>query len=102
MTYTVATMPVPAAVWEMIRAKLKEAGYSHAIDEREGTLDMTHIALVQEKLSQKPANAHEQDARDMLRALRGSGALKDSGGRADDLFVAVWVESRRRNGEVSD
>lgn len=57
MTYTVATMPVPAAVWEMIRAKLKEAGYSHAIDEREGTLDMTHIALVRERPEESAGDA---------------------------------------------
>lgn len=43
MTYTVVTMEVPAEFYDLVYAKLKAAGYDHAIDDDK--LDMTHIAL---------------------------------------------------------
>jgi hypothetical protein len=39
-------MEVPKEVWKLIRIKLRDAGYDHAIDNDEGTLDMHGIALV--------------------------------------------------------
>jgi hypothetical protein len=48
MTYTIATMPVPRAVWDLIRQKLADAGYQHAIDDDAGVLDLTHVGLVPE------------------------------------------------------
>ncbi len=45
-THTLAVMHLPADVVELIRGKLAEAGYDHAIDEDDGLLlDMTGIGL---------------------------------------------------------
>lgn len=45
-THTLAVMHLPADVVELIRGKLEEAGYDHAIDEHDGLqLDMTGIAI---------------------------------------------------------
>ena len=60
MTYTVVEMEVSKATFDEVHAKLKDAGYDHAIDsEKYGDhiipvfLDMTHIALVLEKSERK-------------------------------------------------
>lgn len=45
MTHTLATMEVSAEAFAEIKSKLEAAGYDHAIDMREGHLDMTGIAL---------------------------------------------------------
>lgn len=47
-TYTIALLGVPADVHARIRQQLLEAGYDHAVDDRDGILDMTHIGLVVE------------------------------------------------------
>lgn len=48
MTYTCALMEVSDAAWTEIEAKLRAAGYGHAIVEtsKGKMLDMTHIGLV--------------------------------------------------------
>lgn len=49
-THTLAVMQLPADVVELIRGKLAEAGYDHAIDEDDGLLlDMTGIGLAIEE-----------------------------------------------------
>lgn len=45
MTYTVATLEVPAAMYAFVLGQLNEAGYQHAIDAENGLIDMTHIAI---------------------------------------------------------
>jgi hypothetical protein len=47
-THTYVTMDVPKAVYDIIREKLLAAGYEHAVDDREGELDMHGIALTRE------------------------------------------------------
>jgi hypothetical protein len=44
-THTLAVLEVSAEAFAEIKAKLEAAGYEHAIDMREGTIDMTGIAL---------------------------------------------------------
>jgi hypothetical protein len=61
MTYTVVTMEVPPEFYDMVRQKLKDAGYDHAIDDKEGILDMTHIALVREEFF-CASHQHTRDA----------------------------------------
>lgn len=46
MAYTIALLGVPADVHARIRQQLLDAGYAHAVDDRDGILDMTHIGLV--------------------------------------------------------
>lgn len=48
-THTYAMLPVPEAVYRVIRAKLEEHGYEHAIDD-DGELDMHGIAIVSEEV----------------------------------------------------
>jgi hypothetical protein len=51
MTYTYVELEVSAATYDEIALKLREAGYTHAFDERrEGppAIDMHGIALVKE------------------------------------------------------
>lgn len=43
MSYTLARLRIPAAVHELIAAKLRAAGYDHVF--HGGTIDMTHIGL---------------------------------------------------------
>jgi len=45
MTYTVATMKLSQRAYGEILAKLRAAGYGHAIGE-DGMLDMTHIGIL--------------------------------------------------------
>lgn len=45
MTYTVAIMEVPAAIYGFVWHALKAAGYDSAIDDKHLMLDMTHIGL---------------------------------------------------------
>ena len=49
MTYTHANLEVSESAYEEIRAKLLEADYRHAIDEKEHCIDMHGIALVKEQ-----------------------------------------------------
>lgn len=56
MTYTVATMPVPLELFSVVRQKLIDAGYQHAVDDADGVLDMTHIGLVRDE-SQPPTGS---------------------------------------------
>lgn len=54
MTHTYALLPVPAAMFELVKAKLLDAGYQHAVHpSRDGhseaeVLDMHGLALVAE------------------------------------------------------
>lgn len=43
MTYTLARLPIPRPLWDLIAAKLRAAGYDHVF--HEGMIDMTHIGL---------------------------------------------------------
>lgn len=45
-TYTVATLEVPANVWEFVAQKLREAGYDHVFSLDGKMIDMTGIGLV--------------------------------------------------------
>lgn len=47
-THTIVTMDVPAALYDLVRQKLLDAGYGHAVDDREGELDMHGVALTRE------------------------------------------------------
>jgi hypothetical protein len=48
-TYTTAIMEVPADLFEIVRGKLLAAGYDHAVDDRDGTLDLHGISFMTEK-----------------------------------------------------
>jgi hypothetical protein len=48
MTHTYATMEVSEATFKEIEAKLRAAGYDHALMDLGSTLDMHGIALVRE------------------------------------------------------
>jgi len=48
-TYTVAELEVSEDIWTTIWSKLVDAGYEHCIDEDNGCIDMSGIALVMEK-----------------------------------------------------
>lgn len=67
MTYTLAGMEVPKFVHALIRKLLLEAGYDHAVDDREGVLDMTHIGLTA---------AEGPDALDEMRAAKDGAYLE--------------------------
>jgi len=45
-THTYAIMEVPSELYDLVRQKLLDAGYAHAVDDRDGELDMQGIALV--------------------------------------------------------
>lgn len=45
-THTYAALEVSAAAYDEIAAKLRAADYDHAIDDEEGAIDMSGIALV--------------------------------------------------------
>lgn len=45
-THTYVTMDVPAELRALVRQKLLDAGYDHAVDDKAGELDMHGIALV--------------------------------------------------------
>jgi hypothetical protein len=47
-THSYVTMAVPSEVYELVRQKLLDAGYEHAVDDKEGELDMHGIALTKE------------------------------------------------------
>jgi len=51
-TRTYALMSVPRAMFDLVRGKLQEAGYDHAIDD--DSLDMHGIALVVEEAPARP------------------------------------------------
>ena len=44
-THTYVTMAVPPEVYELVRRNLLDAGYEHAVDDKQGELDMHGIAL---------------------------------------------------------
>lgn len=67
MTYTLAGMEVPKFVHALIRKLLLDAGYDHAVDDREGVLDMTHIGLTA---------AEGPDALDEMRAAKDGAYLE--------------------------
>lgn len=52
MTYTVGKLPVPTAIYVWIREQLLAAGYDGAVDDVNGMLDMTHIALADDGASE--------------------------------------------------
>jgi hypothetical protein len=45
-THTYVTMDVPKVFYDLVREKLLAAGYDHAVDDKEGELDMHGLALV--------------------------------------------------------
>lgn len=47
-THTFALVDVPPEFYALVRQKLLDAGYDHAVDDKEGTLDMHGLALVKE------------------------------------------------------
>jgi hypothetical protein len=47
-TRTYVTMDVPPELYDLVRQKLLDAGYGHAVDDKEGELDMHGIALVKQ------------------------------------------------------
>lgn len=55
MSYTLARLPVPAAVWDLIADKLRAAGYDHVF--HGGTIDLTHIGLEVEPPRSGPLTA---------------------------------------------
>ena len=50
-TYTTAKLELPSEMYEYIREKLLEAGYEHAVDDKENRVDMTHIHVSPEELN---------------------------------------------------
>lgn len=46
MSHSYALMPIPKAVFDDVRGRLKEAGYDHAIHDEGKTLDMHGVALI--------------------------------------------------------
>lgn len=54
MIHTLATMHIPAAMYDLLRTMLIDAGYSHVINNKDDSLDMTGISLVSENPSFMP------------------------------------------------
>lgn len=49
MTHTFVTLPISAAAYEEIKAKLIAAGYDHCIEESNDLIDLHEIALKKEE-----------------------------------------------------
>ncbi len=49
-TRTYATMDVPPEVYALVRQKLLDAGYEHAVDDEQHQLDMHGIVLTAESI----------------------------------------------------
>ncbi len=49
-THTYVTMDVPPEVYALVRQKLLDAGYEHAVDDEQHQLDMRGIALTAESI----------------------------------------------------
>ena len=72
-TYTLAELGVPEDVYKLVRLLLLDAEYQHAVDDKEGRLDMTHIAL-----TPSPVQTHKPLESEELRKL-GSGLITFAG-----------------------
>ena len=76
-TYTTAGLELPTEMYEYIREKLLEAGCSHAVDDTENCVDMTHIHIQPEELNYPQCTAGPHLYREWI--MRH----KDMLGRAD-------------------
>jgi hypothetical protein len=47
-THSYVTMDVPPEFYDLVHQKLLDAGYDHAVNDKEGELDMHGIALVKQ------------------------------------------------------
>lgn len=90
MTYTVATLPVPAAVYTWIEKKLREAGYDHAIHGE--MIDMTHIGLVPIPEPVSPPVEMTQHEEEVLRILNGETIAGWSSGAAMNACCS-WLQA---------
>lgn len=61
-TYTVVELEVPAEFYALVRDRLLAAGYTHAIDDDERTLDMRGIALTHADLGDPVEGSRESSA----------------------------------------
>ena len=59
MTHTYAVLHVSPAAYEEIKGKLLRAGYGHAFDDRDGTIDMHGIGLLASPAAREDAGARE-------------------------------------------
>lgn len=71
-THTYVELSVPKEVFEYVWIKLDEAGYQHALDEKEKAIDMQGLALVPE-----PSSTRYRSLDDVIRIRQLEAALAD-------------------------
>ncbi len=94
MTHTLAILEVQHATYSLIRLRLSEAGYGHAIL-ADGTLDMTGIALRLQEEAEQPWVRDNEVTFDMT-LLVG----EDTVGTVTPEIVAGWTDQECQAVEI--